>query len=509
MRLAKIRFPRLRDLPIRKKLHLVILATTASALFVAGAALLLQELINFRRNLHSDLENLSRLIGHVGTPSLVFEDPVTAGEILSALRFDPQVTFAAFYLPDGERIASFERRETGERFPARPAEFGIRFHRESVSFFAPIFDQRASEEAGAIHLVADYSLVRSRLVSYGGIVFFALAVSMVGAYLISSRVQRVVSVPILNLADAARRVSESHDYSARAHKSGEDEIGVFIDAFNNMLARIQVQDQQLQRSHDELEHRVHERTLELERQAAELARSNADLEQFAYVASHDLQEPLRMVSNYTQLLARRYKDRLDDDAHEFIRFAVDGATRMQGLIQDLLQYSRVGTRGKAFGATDCEEALAVAKNDLRRALEEAGAKITHDPLPTIQADPTQLTQLFLNLLSNAIKFRGEEPPSIHVSAARGDGEWLFTVQDNGIGLDQEYADRIFVIFQRLHGFSEYSGTGIGLAICKKIVERHGGRIWVESKRGEGAKFSFTIPFEPGHDTRHVSTQQPG
>lgn len=236
----------------------------------------------------------------------------------------------------------------------------------------------------------------------------------------------------------------------------------------------------------------------LEESVAELGRSNADLQQFAYVASHDLQEPLRMVSSYTQLIARRYKGKLDADADEFIAFAVDGANRMQRLILDLLAYSRVNTAGRQFEPTAMETVLKAALNNLTNAVKESQAIITHDPLPAVMGDDKQLAQLFQNLLSNAVKFGGAQPPRIHISAKQTDGEWLFSVRDHGIGLDPQYADRIFVIFQRLHTREEYPGTGIGLAICKKIVERHGGRIWVESELGKGATFYFTMrDEEPG------------
>jgi light-regulated signal transduction histidine kinase (bacteriophytochrome) len=225
----------------------------------------------------------------------------------------------------------------------------------------------------------------------------------------------------------------------------------------------------------------------------ELARSNRDLEQFAYVASHDLQEPLRMVTSYVQLLARRYNGKLDSEADEFINFAMDGSIRMRKLINDLLTYSRVKTKGKALEPTDCESVLSQSLDNLKVAIEENGALVTHDSLPTVMADNPQLVELFQNLIGNAIKFRGSEPPRIHVSAGRNGKGWIFSVRDNGIGIAPEYSKRIFIIFQRLHSREKYAGTGIGLAICQKIVERHGGRIWVESEAGKGATFYFTLP----------------
>jgi light-regulated signal transduction histidine kinase (bacteriophytochrome) len=217
------------------------------------------------------------------------------------------------------------------------------------------------------------------------------------------------------------------------------------------------------------------------------------LGQFAYIASHDLQEPLRMVASYTQLLAKRYKGRLDSDADEFIAFAVDGANRMQRLIKDLLAYSRVGTRGTDLVKTSSEEALQQALINLRGSIEESDALVTHDPLPAVLADETQLIQLFQNLVGNALKYRSPGVPRVHISAVRDrERRWSFAVTDNGMGIEPEYFERIFGMFQRLHKREEYAGTGIGLAICKKIVERHGGSICVESQPGQGSTFSFSL-----------------
>ncbi len=238
---------------------------------------------------------------------------------------------------------------------------------------------------------------------------------------------------------------------------------------------------------------IEEDITELKEIQRELARSNAELQQFAYVASHDLQEPLRMIGSYVQLLARRYQDKLDESANEFIAFAVDGVQRMQTLINDLLAYSRVSTTGQNFQQSDLNEILDRVKANLKIAIEEAGAEIHSDVLPQLKVEKTQILQLFQNLITNAIKFRSDKPPIIRISVQEKGDFWQFAVSDNGIGIDMNYAERIFVIFQRLNHRAEYPGTGIGLAVCKKIVERHGGKIWLESTVGKGTVFHFTLP----------------
>jgi signal transduction histidine kinase len=262
----------------------------------------------------------------------------------------------------------------------------------------------------------------------------------------------------------------------------------------------------LEKTNRDLQREIAERyraELRLRKATAQLTQSNKELEQFAYVASHDLQEPLRMISSYTQLLARRYRDKLDATANDFIGFAVEGVTRMQQLINDLLAYSRVGRQGRPFQATDTGQVLARVLATLRLALQESQAEITHDDMPTVMADALLLEQLFQNLIGNAIKFRNKQPPRIRIRASQDVKCWLFSVSDNGIGIAPEHKERIFQMFQRLHSREEYPGTGIGLAICKKIVEHHRGRLWVESAPGQGSTFCFTIPSRG--DTTTAST----
>jgi len=268
--------------------------------------------------------------------------------------------------------------------------------------------------------------------------------------------------------------------------------GVFQDINASKLVELE-----LKKHREHLEELVADRTAELAIMVENLNRSNNELAQFAYVASHDLQEPLRMVSSYTQLLARRYQDQLDQDAKDFIGYAVDGANRMQRLIQDLLSYSRITSRGQPPSTLDAHDALGLAVTNLQTSIQETGAMVANGDLPKVLGDRTQISQLFQNLIGNAIKFhRPDEPPRVSVSAfptPDRQGFWTFRVQDNGIGIEARHFDRLFVIFQRLHGKQEYPGTGIGLALCKRIIERHGGRIWLESEVNVGTTFFFTLP----------------
>jgi PAS domain S-box-containing protein len=248
----------------------------------------------------------------------------------------------------------------------------------------------------------------------------------------------------------------------------------------------------LKESHDNLELKVKERTRELEELISEFKRSNAELEQFAHVASHDLREPLRMITSFLQLLEKRYKDQLDQDANEFIEYAVDGAKRLDDKIKDLLKYSQVSGKEREYVTVNCERVLEETLINLKVSIDENNAVITHDPLPSIKGDEKLLVQLFQNLIANAIKYRSQATPKIHISAKHKKNQYLFSVKDNGIGIGSKHLRRIFTIFQRLHTDEEYEGTGIGLAIAQKIVQQHGGEIWVESELGKGSIFYFTI-----------------
>ena len=257
---------------------------------------------------------------------------------------------------------------------------------------------------------------------------------------------------------------------------------------------------QLARLPESVRRAIRERRLREENKQGQddLARSNRDLEQFAYVASHDLQEPLRMVAIYTQLLAERYKGKLDADADKYIHYAADGALRMQALVRDLLAFSRIGRQDIEFQKIDCNSTMDTVLKNLQVAIEESGARVAYEQLPTVMADPSQLMQVLQNLIANGIKFRGTEPPVIQITSQQKDREWVFSITDNGIGIAPEYAEVVFVIFKRLHSRTDYPGSGIGLSICKRIIEYHGGRIWVESEPAHGCTFHFTLPVQASH-----------
>jgi signal transduction histidine kinase len=432
---------------------------------------------------------------------------VTDPNRVTIMRFpDPQSRYI------GEQLAPSRRR--GPRPPERTS---ISRGRDGVlRLYAFASLGRSQEHPAGIavgipvaqaHAAANAAL-RRNLAALGVATLLALAAAWFGGdFFILRRLRRLVAT--------TERLTHG-DLSARTGVArGDGELHQLAIAFDQMAESLQQRviereraEANLRTLNQSLEQRVAARTLELKR-------SNEELEQFAYVASHDLQEPLRMVTNYLQLLQNRYKATLDTKAQDFISIAVDGAVRMHQLIGDLLTYSRVGTAAKPLAPTDVNEVLRNASLNLKVAIDETGGKIRSGQLPTVMGDPVQLTQLFQNLIGNAIKFRSDKPPEIQISAERVQAaacpvpqsaneqpsaanidtpmEWQFAIKDNGIGIAPKDFERIFLIFQRLHTREKYPGTGIGLALCKKIVERHGGRIWVESEPGQGSAFYFTLP----------------
>ena len=349
--------------------------------------------------------------------------------------------------------------------PRRDARFDDLWERRNVSDF--LRECRSMLRMG--FELAESAEERDRVVSKRTNALVILSILLlVGVIAVGALWMAITVVDRLDTVHKGMEVVATGNLDHRIGVEGDDEFGDLSRAFDDMTERLQTSQ-------------------------AELERSNKALEEYAYVASHDLSEPLRMVSSFLQLLERKYKAGLDEKAHEYIHFAVDGAKRMQVLIKDLLHYSRVGMSNTPFERVDCQALVAQVWQDLHVTVEENKARLACDDLPAIHGDRLQMQQLFQNIIANGIKFHGQHPPEIAVRAVR-DGEFArFTIADNGIGIDPDHATRIFIIFQRLHTREQYSGTGIGLAVCKKIVDRHGGEIWVESQEGAGSRFCFTLP----------------
>ena len=590
------------DAPIKRKLIVILMLTSGVVLLLTCGAFFTYELLTFTDRSFQSLATLGEVIASNSTASLAFDNDADATEVLSALRARPQIIAAALYDRNGRLFAKYPVGLPADSFSATPGHDGFRDEHARLIGYVPVV-QGDNSRLGTLYLASNKQAIYDRLRSYAWLAVAVMVVSLIVAYLLAAVLQGQISRPVLAMAETARAISHRRDYSVRATKEGQDELGLLTDAFNQMLEQIEEQDRTIRENHERLHlalkssgvgtwnldiadnridldefanplfgyppgpyeaaydlfltmiHRAdrervgremrdaaakegsyessfrvvwpdgtvrdlsargkmvpalgsersrvtgvfwdtteRKRTDErLKRLLIDLERSNKELELFAYVASHDLQEPLRMVSSYTQLLERRYSDRLDDDAREFIAYAVDGASRMQRLINDLLEFSRLGTRGRPLEPTNTGEILDNVRMNLSVAMEEASAIVTNEDMPVVMADAGQLGQLFQNLIGNAIKFRNGQRPHVHVRAVEHDGHWEFSIRDDGIGIEQEYFERIFVIFQRLHTKGDYPGTGIGLALCKRIVERHGGTIWVESKPREGSTFYFTLP----------------
>jgi PAS domain S-box-containing protein len=600
-----------RDRPISQKLAIIIIATVAGALVLAGTGIVFVDSILFRGYLRRDLSALSRIVADNSTAALSFNDPATAAETLASLRARVHVEGACIYRMDGTILATYSRlaadsRSGAYKCPPPGAAEGIRDARGGLIISQPVFVK--GKRAGTLMLTYSLGEIGERTELYGSIVLGVLLASSLVAFVLSSRLRAAIATPISQLVRAAASVSETGDYAIRARRLSGDELGVLVDRFNEMLSGIQSRDNALRdaladreaalrdvekeraRFHfmaesmpqkiftakpngdvdylnrqwfeftglrfDQIkdwgwtqfihpddvqenvrswrhsietgepfhfEHRfrradgqyrwhlsraqamrdaqghismwigsnteIHEQ----KEKEAELRRANDDLQQFAYSASHDLQEPIRNVAVYSELIATRYHSVLDADGQLFLGFLKEGGLRLARLISELLDYTRAGVIEADVGPVDSEAVLQHALSSLAEAVRESAATVTFEPLPEVYIGESHLHQVFQNLVGNALKYRTENAPQIHISAVNRGATWCFAVQDNGIGIDPRYKEKIFGVFKRLHHDRKYGGTGIGLAICQRVVERYGGRIWVESEPGKGSTFYFTVP----------------
>jgi signal transduction histidine kinase len=499
---------KLKDQPIQNKLMRVILITCGVVLFLTYTSYFIYEFITFRETTKSQLTTLGKVIATNSTAALAFDSKNDANEILEALKAETSIVAASLYDKDGKLFAKYPRIITDNMLPTKPSEPGYTFSNFNLEGFQPV--EQNGKQLGTLYIKYNMDVLYARFRLYGFIAFMVILLSFLVAYFLSRRLQRAISKPILQLADTARAVSEHHDYSVRAVKQSGDELGVLTDAFNHMLMQIEVQNQEITSFSLRLEQKVKARTVELENANGKLevvneklVRSNSDLEQFAYVASHDLQEPLRKIQIFTELAE---KNMGKEESKTYFEKIHASARRMTDLIKAVLNYSRLSKTGDQFEEIDLNKTVENIQTDFELLIAEKKATIKSDVLPVISGIPLQINQLFLNLMNNSLKF-SVKPPVItiqsrilsesevrmheNLNANTHYTELIF--RDNGIGFEQQYADQIFTIFQRLHDKKNYEGTGIGLALCKKIVENHHGFIAVESELGKGAAFYIYLP----------------
>lgn len=483
---------RFRELPIRRKLRITFLLTTVIALLLAGAAIVTADSLIFYNYLRRDLATFVQIIGDNTTGALAFDDARAARETLAALSARSHVQIACLYERSGGLLAKYTRADFNGACPAaRPQEI-VREHGVLV---ASRHIQLAGRPLGALVLQYDLDEIVERVELFGAMVVAVLLISCAMTIALSTRLQALIARPILELAATARAVSGSKDYSIRARKQSQDELGTLADALNLMMEGIQSRDSELRMALEEQRRsldRLARLNADLEQSNIALAHSNSDLERFAFMASHDLQEPLRMITLYSQLLVNEHLQ-AEGPHNEFVEHIIGGTRRMRELLSDLLAYTEItGAADHPLERVDLNVVLERVRETLSIIILEAHAEVTADPLPVLNAHQSRMTSLIQNLVGNAIKYRADRPPKIRISCTEDDKHFAFAVTDNGIGIEPEYQEKIFVAFQRLHG-KEIPGTGIGLAICQRIVERYGGQIWVESEFGSGSTFRFTLP----------------
>jgi signal transduction histidine kinase len=469
--------PAFRDLSIRYKLTLLLLAVVSVVVLAVSVANVIDAVHTTRAALAGKYTTLAKIVAAESGAALSIADvdPSGAHQILSDLRVEPSIHFAALYNAHGAEVARYATESLSDAALRPPQLPGAAF--TDGRYFDVVENVTLSDGPviGRVFIRATTHVLKSqirRIVVIAAVVYLA---ALALAFLLSFVLQRFISAPILELAALTQRISTQHDYSLSANYRGNGELGALCHGFNAMLAEIRCRDDELERSNEELQ------------------RSNDELKQFAFVASHDLQEPLRSITSFCNLLEDEYRGRLDEQADDYIDRIVNGSKRMKALVNDLLSYSRVTREVQAeFRPVDLREVVEAAVENLQTAIHEADAEINAGPLPVVAGDRTQLVQLMQNLIGNAIKYRGERPPQVRIEAVRRGAAWECSVRDNGIGIAPEFHQQIFEIFKRLHGRDKYPGTGIGLAVCKKIVQRHGGQIFVDSQAGHGSVFRFTI-----------------
>jgi len=489
----------LRDWPIKKKLTAILLLVSSLVLLLTSAAFVTYEVLAIRRTTLKNLSTLGRVIASNSTASLAFANEADAREILSALKAEPHVVAAGLYDKNGRLFSRYPAGLPLDALPPAPERDGYRFEEGYVIGLEPVAEV-GNPRLGTLYLKSDMQAVSRTLRLSAAIGAGVMAISLLTAYLLAALLQGRISQPILALAEAAAAVSTRQDYSVRAPKLGEDELGTLTDAFNQMLGRIEDQNRELRRYATELEQRVTDRTHELEernealrRNAAELVAANTELDAFAYSVSHDLRAPLRSIDGFSQVLLEDYSAQLDEAGRDSLQRVRAASQRMATLIDDLLKLARFTRSEMRTEAVDLSKIAQDIAADLQRSTPERLVEFAIAPGLEARGDVRLLRVALENLLRNSWKYTAKQPrPRIEFGSVQENGERVFRVRDNGAGFDMQYADKLFGVFQRLHSPTDFEGTGVGLATVRRIITRHGGRIWAEGVVDQGATFYFTL-----------------
>ncbi len=482
----------IRDWPIKRKLTAILLLISGLVLLLTSAAFVTYEVVTFRQTIRSQLATRSRILAANSTAALAFANEADAREILGALKYDPHMVAAALYDRNGRILATYPAAPSADLIPAAPQPDGYRFEGGHLVGFTPVA-QGENQRLGTLYIASDTKAVSDALRLSGVIAIVVLAIAMLAAYALAAALQGRISAPILALAETATAASTRQDYSLRAPKFGHDELGVLTDSFNQMLGRIEEQKQELQQHATRLEQRVAERTKELERRALELQAANSELDAFAYSVSHDLRAPLRSIDGFSQVLLEDYGAQLDEGGRDSLQRVRAASQRMATLIDDLLKLARVTRTEMRTERVDLSGMAREIVLDIQRTAPDRQVEFAIAPGLEAQGDSRLLRVVLDNLLRNGWKYTGKQAqPRVEFTAVDENGGRVFVVKDNGAGFDMKYADKLFGVFQRLHSITEFEGTGVGLATVRRIINRHGGRIWAEGIVDQGATFYFTL-----------------
>jgi signal transduction histidine kinase len=475
-----------KDLPIQKKLMGVIILISGIVLLVTCTAFFAYEVFTFRQTTTRQLSTLGEIIAANSTAALAFDDQNNANEILAALKAEQHITAASIYDQHGKLFSKYPATIPAAAFSSTPGKDGYRFEDSYLIGFQPVM--QGDKRLGTLYLKSDMEAMYERLQLYSCITVLVIIVSFLLAYTLSRIFQKRISQPILVLAETAQAISERQDYSVRVTKVSNDELGSLTDAFNQMLVQIQKQNLEIVSFNQQLEQKVMERTNELEV-------SNKELESFTYSVSHDLRAPLRAVHSYSKILEEDYIEKLDDEGKQTIKVILRNSKKMGELIDDLLAFSRLGRKEVNSKDIHMDSLVRGVTNEFLSSTSENNNNVEMkiQTLPAASGDQALIKQVWVNLVSNAFKYSSkQEKIAIEIGSYPKGDQNVYYVKDNGVGFDMQYYDKLFGVFQRLHSQEDFEGTGVGLAITQRIVQKHHGEIWAESKLNEGTTFYFSL-----------------